>query len=76
MQPSPMCTQASELRERAAESRKIYIAAVHGLDTVLASDEQAANDRVEHARVLYLKARTALQAHEAEHGCGFNPDSH
>jgi len=51
------------------------MAAVAGLNTVLASEEQAANDRVEHARVLYLKARTALQEHETEHRCGFNPDS-
>ena len=75
MQPSGACSEGLDLRERAAETRKLYISAVAALNHVSTDQEEATNDRVEAARVLYLKARTAVLEHEKTHRCGFQPES-
>jgi hypothetical protein len=57
------------MHERLVEARKLYMASVAALDRV--QQGKAANDRIETARTMYLKARSELLEHEGEHGCGF-----
>ena len=75
MQPAQKCEVRSDLSAILVEARRLYSYALSALPDVNAQAEEAANKRVERAREIYLNARTALQEHEAEHGCGFRPDS-
>ena len=70
MPSSPECTICCDLREHLVEARKLYTAAVAALDKAHLREDGAVNDRVEAARLIYLKARSNLLEHEGEHGCG------
>ena len=62
------CSTEVRLVEHLSRARRLYAAATAALESEsTVSDEPF--EQVEAARMLYLKARTELKQHYAEHGC-------
>lgn len=67
--PSTACTFQADLLQGLNGARKLYAVAVRALDRALPSRETEDLERVEAARLLYLKAREALIEHREHHRC-------
>jgi len=69
MQRSPKCREHQILYGRLRADTKVYSEVTRRLDTCKPEDFEATYQAAESARIAFLKAREALNAHISAHGC-------
>ena len=66
---STACAFQADLIEGLNGARRLYAVTIRALDRALPSRKSEDLERVEAARLLYLKAREALLKHTEQHHC-------
>ena len=73
MQQSPQCHEHYILQERLRADARLYIDANRRLESCEPEDFKKTYETAESARLAFLKAQEAFNAHLAAHGCEPNP---